>query len=203
MSELSDKELIRVRRRFLDTIKSFFVEEPDAERMSRWRGFFTALAKERVNPLMDTAVKEIDNLLSEMKLDEIKDEYYELFVNPFSEHLAHTTLSYFVDGHDFGLSLVNFRSFLMQAKLVKKDDVDDSEDSLVFMLDVLATLIEEKENPDDSRAGQTKLLGEFLDPLTGHFSQAMKQNEKARFYEACTMFLAGYIDLEKGLIAPT
>jgi len=203
MNDLSDIELIRVRRRFLDIIKSFFVEEPDAERMSRWRGFFAALTKERVNPLMDTAVKELDRLLNEMKLDEFQDEYYELFTNPFGEHLAKTTLSYYVDGHDFGRSLINFRSFLMRADLIKKDNVDESEDSVVFMLDVLATLIEEeKDDPDNARTRQKELLSEYLDPFTVHFSQAMKQNEKARFYEACTKFLAGYIDLEKGLIAP-
>jgi len=203
MNDLSDKDLIRVRRRFLDIIKSFYIENPDAERMSRWRGFFAALIKERVNPIMDTAVKELDRLLTDIKLDGIQDEYYELFTNPFGEHLAKTTLSYYVDGHEFGQTLVHFRSFLREADLVKKDNIDESEDSVVFMLDVLATLIdEEKDDPDNARTRQTELLSEYLDPLTVHFSQAMKRNEKARFYEACTKFLAGYIDLEKGLIAP-
>lgn len=203
MNEMTDIELVRVRRRFLDIIKSFFIEEPDAERLSRWRGIITALAMERVNPLMDNAVREMDRLLSDMKLDEIKDEYYELFINPFGEYKAKMTLSYYLNGHDFGQSLVNFRGFLKEADLVRKDDVDESEDSLVFMLDVLATLInEEKEDPEKTSAQETELVGEYLSPITVHLSRAMKENEKAKFYEACTLFLAGYIDLEKGLIAP-
>jgi len=203
MNEMTDIELVRVRRRFLDIIKSFFIEEPDAERLSRWRGIITALARERVNPLMDKAVRELNSLLSDMKFDEIKDEYYELFINPFSEYQTKMTLSYYMDGHDLGQSLVKFRGFLMETDLVKKDDVDESEDSLVFMLDVLATLIEEeKESPEKILVKESELVSEYLDPFTVHLSRAMKENEKARFYEACTMFLAGYVDLEKGLIAP-
>lgn len=203
MNELTDIELIRTRCRFIDIIKSFFAEEPDAERLSRWRGIFTALGMERVNPLMDQAVKELNNLLTEMKLDDIKEEYYELFINPFSDHQATMNMSYYVNGHQFGQSLVKFRGFLMQIDLVKKKEVDESEDSLVFMLDVLATLIEdEKIDPENIRPKETELLSEYLDPFTVHLSRAMQENEKARFYEACIKFLAGYVDLEKGLITP-
>lgn len=203
MNDLTDTELNRVRRRFIDLIKSFYVEEPDAERLSRWRGIVTALTRESINPQMDSGVRELDRMLTEMKLDVIKDEYYELFVNPYSDHLAHTTLSFFVDGHDFGQSLINFRSFLMEADLVKKDNVHECEDSAVFMLDVLDALIEEEKiDPESSRARQNELLTEYLDPFTVHFSQEMQQNEKAHFYKACSLFFAGYIDLEKGLITP-
>ena len=37
MDELNERELFRVRFRFLDLIKSFFALEPDSETMSRWR----------------------------------------------------------------------------------------------------------------------------------------------------------------------
>ena len=146
MNELTDKELIRTRLRFLDVIKSFFMDEPDAERLSRWRGFIAALSDEPVNPLMDAAVKELGRLLSEISLEDIRDEYYELFINPFSSDMVQTNLSHYLDGQAFGQTLVNFRGFMMEAGLVKNEDIDDTEDSLVFMLDILRALIEEEKN---------------------------------------------------------
>ncbi len=203
MSELTDKELMRVRLRFLDVIKSFFIDEPDAERLSRWRGFITALSNEPVNPMIDTAVRQLGSLMTDMKLDDIRDEYYELFINPFSEDIISTSLSYYIDGRSFGETLVNFRGFMMDAGLIKNKDIDDTEDSLVFILDVLATLIEEeKSGPEEARTKQTKVVNEYLDPLTVHFNTTMKENGRARFYEACAGFLSGYVDLEKGLTAP-
>jgi TorA maturation chaperone TorD len=203
MNELTDKELIRIRLRFLDVIKSFFMDEPDAERLSRWRGFVAALSNEPVNPLMDAAVKELGGLLSEINLEDIRDEYYELFINPFSNDMVQTNLSHYIDGQAFGQTLVNFRGLMMEAGLVKNEDVDDTEDSLVFMLDVLRTLIEEEKNdPEEARTKQTKVLNEYLDPLTTHFRSAMKENSKGHFYKACAGFLSGYVDLEKGLTAP-
>jgi TorA maturation chaperone TorD len=203
MNELTDRELIRIRLRLLDVIKSFFVEEPDAERLSRWRGFIAALSDEPVNPMMDSAVSELLGLLSETKLDEIRDEYYELFTNPFSGDTVKTNLSHYIDGHSFGQSLVDFRGFMMDVGLARKKDVDETEDSLVFMLDVLAALIEEeKENPEEVRIRQTELIHEYLNPLTDHFHTALQENDRARFYEVCAGFLAGYVDLEKGMAVP-
>ncbi|MDX9897185.1 MAG: hypothetical protein RBS34_17185 [Desulfofustis sp.] len=37
-----NRDIIKTRLRFLDLIKSFFLEPPDAERLSRWRGMFHA-----------------------------------------------------------------------------------------------------------------------------------------------------------------
>ena len=56
MDEMNDNDLVRIRLRFIDLAKSFFVEEPDAEKMSRWRGTFSALTKEQVSPRFDSAV---------------------------------------------------------------------------------------------------------------------------------------------------
>ena len=201
MSELTDRELIRVRRRFLDILKSFFVEEPDAERMSRWRGFFSALSQERINPMLDSAIRELDELLSTMNLDSIREEYYELFVNPFGDHIVQTTLSYYADGHDFGQSLVDLRSFLINADITKSEGLDQSEDSLVFLLDTLVTLIHDEEQEyDNARKKQAELLTLFLEPFSVHFNSALQQNGKAKFFEACGAFLIGYVDLEKGLL---
>ena len=44
------------------------------------------------------------------------------------------------------------------------------------------------------------LLEEFLEPFTEKFTAALKENEHADFYYICCRILAGYLDLEKGLV---
>ncbi len=83
MNELSDKELIRVRLRFLDLIKSFFMSEPDAEKMSRWRGMFAALDKEQVSPGMDRAVRRLNDFFSRQNLKSLKGRILHPFYRSF------------------------------------------------------------------------------------------------------------------------
>lgn len=201
MSELSDKELNTVRLRILDLIKSFFIDEPDENKVKTWKEVVSSLSREQINPAMDAAVRKLDDLLSNMQLKELKEEYYELFIDPFSEHLVQTTLSYYVDGHAFGQSLVDLRRFLLKAEITKIEGLDESEDSLVFLLDILATLIQDEENdPANSKKKQSELLAQFIDPFSVHFNAALTANESAKFYEGCAAFFSGYVDLEKGLM---
>ena len=101
MDELDDRELFRVRFRFLDLIKSFFALEPDSETMSRWRGTFAALSREQVSPRFDNAVKEISRALNDKNLRELQKEYYKLFVNPFDGFMVETTASYYLNGRSY------------------------------------------------------------------------------------------------------
>lgn len=199
-NNLNEKQLIRVRLRFFDLLKSFFIDEPDAEKMSRWRGTFAALTKEKVDPGLDKATQEINQLLTDKSLNDLQEEYYQLFSNPFSSEQVENTVSYYVDGHHYGPALAKLRSFLATAGLEKNATITDSEDSLVIMLDVLSTLIkEEKNNPETARSYQQTLLNDYLVPFTDRFVTALKQNETAYFYTACGSFLRGYLELEKGL----
>lgn len=203
-NDLNDKQLIRVRQRFFDLLKSFFTEEPDAEKMSRWRGTFAALTKEKISPSLDSSIQRLNNLLSDKSLSDLQEEYYQLFVNPFSDHQVTTTASSYLDGRNLGPSLATLRGFLLEVELEKDDKITDSEDSLVMMLDILSTLIEEeKSDPDKARRYQGTLIDQYLGPFGSKFASALKENEKAVFYEACGSFLNGYLDLEKGLTGTT
>ena len=194
MTEFSDRELNRVRTRFYDLNKSFFADRPDAEILGRWRGIVTALAGEAVSPAMDEAIVRLNRLLGEMSLAEIDDEFYTLFVNPYSEHPVDLTASRHLDGRPFGETLVAYREFLKQAGIGKFADVADSEDSLVLLLDAMITLIEQ-----ENTAMQTRLVEEFLAPMSSRFAAAMEENPAARFYSACADFLQAYMELEKNL----
>ena len=201
MDELNERELFRVRLRFIDLIKSFFVAEPDSEMMSRWRGTFSALAMEQVSPRFDNAVKEISHALKDKTLKELQEEYYKLFVNPFDGSMVETTASYYLNGRSYDQALVDIRGLMIEAGIQREKGVTDPEDSLIVMLDTLASLVEEEKAGDDQvRQWQRKLLEEFLQPFTDKFTAALKEHEHADFYYLCGRVLSGYLDLEKNLV---
>ncbi len=200
MDDITDKQLIRVRLRFLDLLKSFFTEEPDAERMSRWRGTFAALAKDQISPSIDKAVRKLSQMLSEKSLQDLQEEFYQLFVNPYGEGIVPSTVSYYKDGRNFGQSLADLRGFLTEANLEKDKKYTDSEDSLVIMLDALASFVdEEKTDPETAQGKQSILLANYLEPFSIQFTKALQEDGRAHFFTACSDFLNGYLELEKGL----
>ncbi len=201
MSELSDRDLHRIRLLLIDVTKSFFIEEPDSEKMGRWRGIFTALLKERVNPFLDNAVKELYAQVNSKKLKELQEEYYQLFVDPYDRDRIQLDASYHIDGRSYGVTLAEFRGYLQERDLMKYAPYKESEDSLVVMLDVLGTLIEEEKKGNElARTSQAALLEKFLEPLVKKLSGVFCENSTADFYASCIKFLHGYLDLEKGLI---
>lgn len=202
MTELSDKELVRIRLRFIDLIKSFFIDEPDAEKMGRWRGTFSALTQEQITPKFDNAVKEMAQLLGEKNLKDLLEEYYKLFTDPFDGYQIDTTASYYLDGRAYSQTLVEIRGLMAQVGLQKGADFTDPEDSLVVMLDTFASLLEmeDAENSDTVKSVQAKLLENYLEPFTAKFEAVLRDNVDADFYHLCSRILSGYLDLEKGLV---
>ncbi len=202
MDEINERDLFRVRLRFLDLSKSFFQGEPDAEKISRWRGTFSALAQEQVNPGFDSVVKELSTALSSKNLKELKEEYYKLFVDPFDGAPVNTCASFYFDGRSFGQSLVEIRDLLHEAGIQKAESVTEPEDSLVVMLDSFASLIEEeKTNGGDSvKQLQIRLLTEFLYPFSNKFCEALAKNMEIDFFAVCGRFLHEYMELERCLL---
>ncbi len=200
MVAMSHRDLCRVRLRFLDLCKSFFVEEPDAERMGRWRGTFSALARERVSPRFDDAVGHISRILWGKRLKELQSEYCRLFVDPFGCGPAAMTASSCRCGRGGSQALAGIRGLMAEAGLRRHPSVTLPEDSLVVMLDTFASLVEEEKNGDGPWARQWQgLLEEFLQPSAEQLAAALRTNEHADFYSHCCRMLCGYLDLEKGL----
>jgi TorA maturation chaperone TorD len=199
-TELTDRDLHRIRLRFLDLLKSFFQDEPDAERLSRWRGIFAALDGQRITRDLDNASHELGKLLASMTLQQIKEEHYALFVNPYSKQLLPLTAAYYIDGKSFGPSLARYRDILKEAQVIKEHGFTDSEDSLPIMLDVLIALIqEEKQGDSNSRQLQDQLLREFLIPTVTAIEKEINTSSDIAFYVKCIAFLKAYLDLEQGL----
>jgi len=199
--EITDRDLILVRLRFLDLLKSFFQEEPDAEKMSRWRGIFSSLSKKPINQKLDISIQLLGEVLDNKELQELKEEYYNLFINPYSKQLLPLNAAYYLDGKSFGPSLASYRELLKQAQLIKDENITDPEDSLLLMLDTLATLIEEeKQSPEQARELQDQLLQQFLLPTALRINDSITSNTAADFYQKCIQFLCAYLELEQGLI---
>lgn len=200
-TDITDRDLFLVRLRFLDLLKSFFQDEPDAERMSRWRGIFSALTRERINQRLDTVILQLGEILNQKNLQEIKDEHYELFTNPYSKDLLPLNASYYLDGKSYGPSLVSYRELLKTGQLIKDSSNTDPEDSVLLMLDTLVTLIEEeKQGSEQARQLQDQLLQQFLIPTAKQLAEAAAENKNANFYKCCTQFLNEYLALEQGLM---
>lgn len=202
MSEREEREIQKVRLRLLDIVKSFFGGQPDAVKLSRWRGTFSALTRERVNPVFDQSVRDIHSCLENRTLVELQDEYYDLFTDPFTTKQLSTTASYYLDGRSYGQTLVELRGLFSELGVEKRKEVIETEDSLVVILDVLARLIDESDSLDKEKSQklQSELLKKYLLPLSQNLNRACGENKSARFYKACSDFFCGYLELEKGLI---
>lgn len=200
MEDRTARDIDRIRLRLIDLIKSFFVEEPDAERLSRWRGIFTALVQEQISQDIDKAVTEISSLLESKSLKEIQEEYYELIENPFGNKNVNLSASFYKDGRSHAQTLANYRDFLNEADIIKSEEVTDAEDELPVMLDCLASLIEmDGEEGRNTVHHQGTLVNDYLGPLSVSLLGALVESEHAVFYEACGRFIVGYVELEKGL----
>ena len=200
-TDITDRDLCRIRLRFLDLLKSFFQDEPDADRLSRWRGIFAALDKENINQSLDGAIHELGEALATRSVQEIRDEHYALFVDPYSKRLLPLNAAYYIDGKSFGPSLADFRDILKQAQLIKDPRFTDPEDSLPIMLDALITMInEEQKGSMETRQMQDQLLEQFLIPTTKQIAKRISEDEEALFYRKCLSFLDAYLELEQGLL---
>ncbi len=199
MKELNDKDLILVRLRFIDLMKSFFISQPDAERLSRWRGTFAALIKDQVSPEIDSAARELNEQLISKKLEDLQDEYYALFTDPFSQNHLNMMASHYIDGRNYGNTLIDLRQFLHDTDIQVDNALNDSEDSLLVMLDILATLVEQEKNGQDTSFKQGELVNNFLLPVIGHVSKSAAENQSAHFFDGCIRFCKGYLNLEKSL----
>ena len=155
-----------------------------------------------MSPNFDRVVRELSETLNSCNLQDVQDEYNYLFVNPFDGGLVHTSASFYIDGRNFGQSLVEIRGLLHEAGIVKEESVTDPEDSLVVMLDAFASLVEEEKvnGGELVKELQGRLLSEFLEPFSKKFTEALEKKTDAKFYTICCKFLKEYLELERSLV---
>jgi len=191
-----------VRLRLLDLFKSFFGEEPDAEKLARWRGIFAALARAQVSPAFDRGAGTIAGLLWEKSLNELQHEYCHVFTNPFVGRPVATTASFYRHGRNDGETLAGVLEIMAEAGLARDLSATAPADSLVVLLDILAALVEAEKDEDEQRARElsARLVADFLVPLAEDLTAALKANGHADFYLHCGRLLCGYLALEMELV---
>lgn len=196
-----DKDIIRVRLRFIDLNKSFFAEPPDAERLSRWRGIFYALADTSISPRIDKAVQLIKHHLAIDRLQDLRHEFTRLFSDNYRNGALSLAASAYLDGIIYQDTRSEVRAFLADTGGRTYAPTDDGEDTLVVLLDFLATLIRDEKDGFDTRSAQTLLVTDFLVPFVKLLEDAARISDSAAFYRDCISFTGGYLELEQHLLA--
>jgi len=77
-----------MRKVIYNLIKSFFWDIPKEEDIKAWRNFITNLYEESINREFDRTITSVKEALDNSDVESIKNEYYELFENPFGDVLS-------------------------------------------------------------------------------------------------------------------
>ncbi|MEC9492625.1 TorD/DmsD family molecular chaperone [Flexistipes sp.] len=186
------ESLNSMRNGVYNLIKSFFWEPPKEEDIKAWRAFVANLNEDSINREFDKTVSFMKEALDNSDLESIKNEYYELFENPFGEGLSNLNASFLLEGKNFGEPLVEIRDFLEDLKVVKDTDYKDTEDSVLFMIDLMLYLIDSGDCADV----QQNFLKKFLYPSFERLAEILKTNEKAYFYATAGLFSRDYLEMD-------
>lgn len=204
MEELKQNDEINgVRSFFYELIKMSFYKEPDENYLNIIEEFIRNIDSKtyRENEYFSEKLSQMVDIfsftISNLSTDEIKDEYNELFINPFSNNLINTNASYYIDKKNFGDTLIKIREFLKRNDLEKSANLKEPEDSITFLTDLMLYLI----NSKDTLENQIELFENFIDPLFLNIQSALKTNEKANFYKCIGYLIDFFLTLEKGYIA--
>lgn len=198
---IQDRDLCRVRLRLVDLFKSFFAEEPDAEKLARWRGIFAALAGARVSRDFDRGKVRITDLLWTKNLIELQQEYRQLSTSPYGgQPLPTLATSSRHDRHDRD-RLAEIRIIMAEAGLVRAPAAPAAADSLMVPLDTLAALIEMEKEAGEAPARElaARLVRRLLVPLAENLRTALQRGGPADFYLHCGRLLGSYLELELAL----
>ncbi len=186
------ESLNSMRKGVYNLIKSFFWESPKKENIEAWRAFVANLYNDSINREFDKTIAFMKEALDNSDVESIRNEYYELFENPFGEGLSNLNASFLLEGKNFGESLVEIRDFLEDLKVVKDTDYKDTEDSILFMIDLMLYLIDSGNCADI----QQNFMKRFLIPSFERLAEILQTNEKAYFYAAVGLFSRDYLYMD-------
>ena len=181
-------------------VRSFFDSLPNGEKIRFWQDVSDGLADSGIGfGELDASFSGLSRSLAIMKPTEIEEEFYELFENPFSDHKVQLCASFYIDGHLFGQSLVKLRQLLYKIGLGKVDGYSGSEDSLIFLSDVMLFLIDKEGESSVFDSYQRELFMEFLSPCERGIARTLKGLSDFPFYRMVGGLLEGHLLLEGSL----
>ena len=185
-----DVQIKQTRTFFYELIKETFTREPDGIYFDKVKTLIDNLknAEEKIGNL-EFIIESFEEVFRNYTIENLKDEYNNLFVDPFNDNMINLNASYYLDGKNFGKTLVNIREFIWKLNLIKNEDVPYTEDSIGFLCDVMVYLIEHGCNQT-----QMTLFVEYISPFWGKFSSALKENESSNFYACFGELIRFFLD---------
>ncbi|OAG28175.1 TorD/DmsD family molecular chaperone [Thermodesulfatator autotrophicus] len=190
-------EIDRARVFMFDFLKSLFWEEPTPEKRETWLKVLEKIAGQTDFEPLDEALLDLKEFLRETSPKELQDEYYELFVNPAREKPLVLTASYIIDGKAIGPTLAKLRKILNEIGITRTENFKEPEDSLIFLLDLMTTLIENSSTSNIYPKWLETIFEDFLLPCAEGAYERLTSEEKAYFYQKCAKVLKYYLELEK------
>ncbi|AEH45678.1 hypothetical protein Thein_1823 [Thermodesulfatator indicus DSM 15286] len=190
-------EIDRARIFLFDFLKSLFLEEPTPEKRETWLKVLEKIAGQTDFEPLDQALLGLKEFLKKTDPDQLKEEYYELFVNPTREKPLVLTASYFIDGKAIGPTLAKLRKNLNELGITRSENFKESEDSLVFLLDLMIILIEKSCKDNIYFKHLENIFEKFLLPCAEGAYERLTSEEKSSFYRKCAEVLRSYLELEK------
>ncbi len=193
---MSEEQRVNEARAFLYRLaKSFFVPEPDEERLRVFREVLAKLPAVDFEPF-DRAVENLREALSRTSAKEMEEEFFRLFLDPFAEDRVALEASAYLDGKPFGPSLARLRGFLAKEGLAKGEEVKEPEDHLVLLLDFMEALIGDGKD----LISQRELFYNYLRPCVAGVAKSLREKE-AGLFQAVADFLEGLLALEERFLS--
>jgi len=180
-------------------VRSFFDTPPTPEKHQYWRGLLDALLRGTGFQSLDHAFASLREALSHEDILKVQNEYYELFENPFGTNRLQLLASYYVDGKIMGPSLVKLRQLLYNLYLGKEEGFKETEDHLVFLVDVMMHLIGQE---DVNAPVQAEILRHYLLPTFKGMAERLKATDGFGVYKAAVSVALAFLELE-GCLFPS
>jgi len=186
-----------------EIIKKAFLSEPDYEFLETIKQFIINV-KENFgdsDSKVELMTDSFNSVFEELSVEQIKSEYNNLFVDPFSNCLVNKNASHYFENKNFGNTLVEVRDFLKNLNLSRDNDYHEPEDSISFISDLMIYLI--SKNDAYLLNEQIDFFNRFVDPFFSLFSQKIKSNDGAVFYACMGLLIDYFLDLERSYLNET
>ncbi len=195
------QEVNAVRTFFYEIIRNSFYGEPDETYFKMIKDFVENIKNNNDfdNEKLAFLINSFESVFNKYKFNDLKEEYYALFVDPFSDNLVNKNASHYFENKNFGKTLAEVREFIWNLKVTKDESFKEPEDSIAFMSDFMIYLINDEENEDNLET-QKEFFKGFIEPLYIKFSETLKANSKAVFYACIALLMDYFLDLEKGYL---
>ncbi|MFT5505503.1 MAG: TorA maturation chaperone TorD [Gammaproteobacteria bacterium] len=164
-------------------------KNPDESLLSRL-GLFSA-SNEDENDDLILAMSMLALSASSHRLDEIEDEYHQLFVGlgrgevvPFG--------SWYLTGFLMEQPLSDLRDDLQQLGFERSENVREPEDHIAALCEVMSVMISDRASLET----QLTFFNQHMSPWFGRFFNDLVQSESAVFYQSVARFGTAFIEFE-------